>query len=561
MSFAVRAYQDEAVDAVLHRWGDGDRGTLLHMATGTGKTRCMSKIAKYNYDEGGRTLFIAHLGELLDDGSGGGALNAFKRDMPHARYCFEQNTETVQPIDIAAGWPDVVFSMVQSLTSADRFKKYPEDFFDVIMIDEAHRAAAKSYLRIVEHFPHARLLLVTATPERADGKSIRGYISKKKEKDGAAASKKLRALAESVAYTYDITHSIRDGWLVTPIPRSVKAVHIDFSHLADKRGDYTDEEVEKATNNDKALHEIAVGLRAEAPDMSTIVFMPGVESAHNLAKIMRDSYGEAVEAIDGTTDKTLRKDIVARYKSGQLLRLINVGCFTQGFDATITKCVAICRPTKSEGLYLQMLGRGTRPYPDGVVDNLPDAAARLAAIAASVKPHVLLIDFEGNIGTTFRRPIRCRDVLIGKLPHLDYGGQPEPSDEDVRRVDERHPEMTIDELRQRASDERYMYEVLSGKRFGVAAKLSTIEVQEFKDFWSIPVTLKSEKPTAETPKEVMPGDEATVKQRKFIAALNRDVYGRWPDWDWLDGLSKKEAGGVIKTLLDKQKAMKQKATA
>ncbi len=542
MSFQLRWYQKEAVAAVHQAWKEGDRATLVHMATGLGKTVVMAKVISDIRNDGARVLFLAHLSELLDGTDGkGGALGAIQSYRRWDRYHFERNVEKVTDYEIATGKPDVVLAMVQSLHG--RLGRYPPDFFSHIVIDEGHHAAALTYRKIMDHFAGAKIATVTATPERADKIGLEFMFGAKP------------------CYTMDITDGIADGWLVEPSPKSVRVESLDWSGLKEK-GEWTDGEIETVTNNDKTIHEIAAGLVDQAPKLSTIVFMPGVESAHRLAAYLRKGYQEAADVVDKDTDPLVRRDILERFKRGDLLRLVNIGCFTEGFDAPIIRCVAVCRPTRHVSKYLQMIGRGTRPYPPRLVDEVAERADRMQAIADSAKPNVLLLDFEGNLANEQLRPVRGRDVMRGKLPHGDYGGLEQPSEANVALVDERFGDsLSIHEVRQRAADEQYLKDLLEGKIFKAAAKAKHLDVQDFASFFTIPPPKRPtnfktyedkvrERKQREEREALFGGDPntATPAQIRYIYVLHK-MLGKQPPADgafW--NLTKKKAGKWINDL-------------
>jgi superfamily II DNA or RNA helicase len=125
------------------------------------------------------------------------------------------------------------------------------------------------------------------------------------------------------------------------------------------------------------------------------VFTPGVMSAHLLSSILNRHKDGCSSAIDGETPKDIRPDLIANFKNRKTQFLVNCQVLTEGFDSPSCSCVAMCRPTKSIGRYIQMLGRGLRPLP-GTVDGVPESFDRKMAILTSEKPDCLILDFGGN---------------------------------------------------------------------------------------------------------------------------------------------------------------------
>lgn len=554
-----RYYQRESVDAIFAEWGNY-RGALLHMTMSLGKTVVMGMTAERILAGGGRVLLFCHLGELLDDGAGGGAFHVFKRIMPTARIFFEQNVEKVSRYDIENESPDVVMGTVQSLRR--RLEKYPPDFFSHIFIDEGHRGAAQTYLEVIHAFPDAKVLYVTATPQKLSKltkvrgdetkRSLKGYIFE----DIDGEKKQVSLCGEKPAYQMDFGRAVEEGWVVEPIPVEAK-VDIDWSTLRMSGGDYSESHLDEIMKEDAPLHEVANAIVANGKTTKRIVFMPGCDSARGLAHLLRTSYGVLADCVDGKTDKVLRKEIIAAFKGDGVDCLVNVLVGTEGFDCPGIEEVVIGRPTRSEGLYQQIMGRGQRLNPGDLVDQFPaaeDAPMRLAAIAASPKPRFRLVDLVGNLGN-LPKPISGKDVLIGELPHKEYGNQPRPEDKDVRAVAARNPDLTVDELRQRASDELYMQEVLMGVRWRHSVQ-ADVRLHEYKDFFSIPFTIPEPK-KAKVHKKPPPGKEATPKQLGLLKNLYDSWYDKRPNPEWIASLTKRQAGKIIDDLQRKLKPVRE----
>jgi superfamily II DNA or RNA helicase len=302
------------------------------------------------------------------------------------------------------GRPRVVVASVQSLVR--RLQHHQQNAFDLVVIDEAHHAPADSYTSITDHFARARILGVTATPNRGDGVAM--------------------AKAFDVGpFSMPIVEGIEHGWLVPVRVRSIET-SIDFAGIRTTAGDLNQKQLAEALSELGALHEIAGPIVEECGDRQTIVFAVTVAHAHLLAEVMREHVADraaklgrpapgpsAVLALDGSAENDERRGTVGAFLRGECQYLVNCALFTEGFDAPPTAAIAMARPTKSLGLYLQMLGRGTRVLA-GVADATPSreqAATRRAAIAASAKPDVLVLDFVGNAGK--HQLVNALDALAG----------------------------------------------------------------------------------------------------------------------------------------------------
>lgn len=277
-------------------------------------------------------------------------------------------------------------------------ERFSPDEFSLLIFDEAHHAVSASYRRVVEWFhkinPSCKIIGFTATPDRADKLA-------------------MGSVFEAVAFDYNIRQAIDDGWLV-PIKNTVVNVDgLDFSSVRSTAGDLNKQDLAAVMEFEKVLHGVAVPTLDLIGDMQTIVFAASVKQAERLAEIF-DRYRPACAGfVSGKMEPDRRRDVIARFKSGALQILVNVGVATEGFDAPGVGCVVMARPTKSRSLYAQMVGRGTRPLP-GVPDQHHTPDDRRAAIEASDKPHCLVIDFAGNSGQ--HRLIHATDILGGEEP-------------------------------------------------------------------------------------------------------------------------------------------------
>ena len=157
----LRSYQREAVTAVHREWDEGRLRTLLKQATGTGKTVEFSEITKDQVEKGERVLQLAHREELLTQAS----------DKLKALTGLDTVLEKAGSSSFGSFIPVTVGS-VQSMAQPKRLEQFPADYFKTIIVDEAHHAMSDSYQRVLKHFPEAKVLGVTATPDRGDKKNL-----------------------------------------------------------------------------------------------------------------------------------------------------------------------------------------------------------------------------------------------------------------------------------------------------------------------------------------------------------------------------------------------------
>ena len=321
----LRTYQSDAVSAVFKRW-DNDRAALIVMATGTGKTVVFSEIVRqWCSDAGneGRVLVLAHRRELVEQ----------------AREKMADWSCDADRIDAAT---------VQGI--ARRLDRTDPDEYGLVVIDECHHAASKSYRRILDHFRNADVLGVTATPERSDGKSIAKVFG-------------------MPCYSYTMSDAISQGYLspVTVIPTNIKP---DLSNVRTVAGDYSDKDLADAI--EPWLDSAAAWIKDNAADRRTVVFLPLIKTAEKMAEIC-EAHGLTAAEVDGQSAN--RAQVLADFAAGKYQVLCNAMLLTEGWDCPEVDCILVMRPTKSRALYVQMVGRGTR-LAEGKEDCLvPDVLA------------------------------------------------------------------------------------------------------------------------------------------------------------------------------------------
>lgn len=316
----LRGYQRTAIAAVESSWLRCWR-QLLVMATGTGKTHVFAEIARREIAQSGRVLIMAHRSELLDHSTNKVEALGIETAREHGRkHAFDSDAP-------------VVIASVDSI--ARRLDKWRRDAFELIIIDEAHHSTAAKYLRILEHFEGARVLGVTATPDRSDRKS-------------------LSSVFDSIAFEYGLREAIRDGWLC-PIRAALVPIQIDMHGVKTRAGDYSAESVGSAI--DPMLENVAEAIVERFEDRRSMVFLPLVEISKRFASMLCDR-GLSAAHVDGASKD--RAKSVEAFKRGDVQILCNSLLFTEGFDVPEVSCIVNLRATKSRALYQQIIGRGTR---------------------------------------------------------------------------------------------------------------------------------------------------------------------------------------------------------
>lgn len=358
----LRPYQHDALASIRDSWRR-HRRLLAVLPTGTGKTVLFAKTAEEMRPQG-RVFVLAHREELIRQAVD--KITAWTT----LSTAVEMGAERAEGIFGASA--DVVVASVQSLSRRSRLARFNAAEFALVIVDEAHHATADTYGRILDHFGNARILGVTATPDRLDGQG-------------------LGRIFEHLAFAYELRDAIEDGWLA-PIRQHRVEVDVDLSAVRTVAGDLHEGDLEHALLGDAALHGIAAPIAQHAGARPTLTFAVTVAHARALAEVLAVyADPERIAVLSGDDDRQKRRETLAAFAAGDIQHLVNCALFTEGFDEPSIACVAIARPTKSRALYAQMIGRGTRLAPG--------------------KRGLLVLDFKGNAGR--HALVSTFDVLSG----------------------------------------------------------------------------------------------------------------------------------------------------
>lgn len=340
---SLRPYQQAAIAAVRNEWSSGNRETLLVAATGAGKTQMFLELvmSALDADPAARALVVAHRRELIEQ-----PLDRIRQ--MDASWLMRGPIDRPRVGMITQGHCDVdrqlTVATIQSLNARRLGQLLNGGRITHLVIDEAHHGTADSYLRmrqtLLDANPGLYHLGVTATPLRADG-------------DG------LSRVYTSVAARITIADLVQQGWLVLPRWLAV-TTKISLANIHSRSGDYVQSELASAIETESFRQIVVKAYRDLARGRRFIAFTVSVDGAHQLAARFRAD-GLRVEAIDGTMDIGNRAQLLAQYRRGDLDGLTNCQVLTEGFDAPGTSCILMCRPTQSDSLYIQCMGRGLRP--------------------------------------------------------------------------------------------------------------------------------------------------------------------------------------------------------
>ena len=323
----LRPYQAEAKAAIFEQWDSGVKRTLLVLPTGTGKTIVFSKVIEDCVRDGARVLVLAHRGELLDQA-------ADKLSKSTGLMCATEKAEQTS----IGSWFRVVVGSIQTLMREKRLSQFSSDYFDAIIVDEAHHILSDSYLKVMEHFSAANVLGVTATPDRGDKRNLGKFF-------------------ESLAYEYTLPKAIKEGYLA-PIQALTLPLTIDLTAVRQQGGDFSVSDL--GSSLDPYLYQIADLMAEHCRDRKTVVFLPLIATSQKFRDILCDKGFTATEINGESRD---REEILADFDTGRYNVLCNSMLLTEGWDCPSVDCVVVLRPTKIRSLYCQMVGRGTRLSP------------------------------------------------------------------------------------------------------------------------------------------------------------------------------------------------------
>lgn len=356
MSLVLRDYQQECHD-LIETLNPG--AYLIQMATGLGKTATFTTLKRK-----GRVLVLAHREELVTQ--------------PIKYYDCPVGIEMANH---KSNGEDVVIASVQSIIH--RLDKFKPDDFDMIITDEAHHAAAKSYRKIYEYFRPRLHLGFTATPNRGD-------------------NVRLDDIYQDIIFERDIKWAIQNKYLTDIYCMRVN-IGYDISKVARRMGDFAPGELEEAMNQDVLNNAIAEAYKKYAKGQ-TLIFACSVDHAEAIA--------EKIPGAVAVTAKTKNRDeLIKKFTNREIPVLVNCMIFTEGTDMPLVETVMIARPTSNSSLYTQMVGRGLRLYPGKEKLTLIDLVGTTGRANLCTAPSLLGID----LNTV---PASKQDEIIGDLFEL-----------------------------------------------------------------------------------------------------------------------------------------------
>jgi superfamily II DNA or RNA helicase len=338
----MRDYQVECVEAVERAWQGGMRRPGVVLPTGAGKTVVFSHVIdRWRLrNHGRRALVVAHRTELIEQ-----AAAKLRSVMPHTRIGIVKanRNDTLYPVVVAS---------VQTLAQERRRRQLLD--VGLVVIDEAHHGAARTYVDVLTHYgalgqqdgQDAVALGVTATMVRGDDKA-------------------LGEIWQDVVYSRSIAEMISGGWLVRPRGLFVRVDDLDLGGVRKSRGDYSEAALGAALEDSLAPEAVAKamvehGRQDDGTCRPTLLFAPLVRTAELFRDALRDA-GFTAEMLSGETPTDERARVLEAFRRREVQIICNAMLFTEGTDLPLVSCIVIARPTLNPGLYVQMVGRGLRP--------------------------------------------------------------------------------------------------------------------------------------------------------------------------------------------------------
>lgn len=391
----LRDYQEESLEALYADWATGLLRLAVVLPTGMGKTVVFAHLIERQHRFGRRTLVLVHRDELANQ-----AAAKVHSVAPHLSVGIVKAGRNEVDADVIVG-------SVQTLIRPSRRAQIQD--VGMIIVDEAHHAVARTWMEVLDHFgafTHTRTAGFSATLVRNDELAL-GDVWQK------------------VSIKKDILYGIDNGHLVDVRGVQVTVDGLDLATVARSRGDYADGSLGDALESSGAGEVIARAYAEHAGDRQGVLFCPTVSTARSFADDM-NAAGIVTEVVVGTTPVEDRNLIYKRYEAGETQVLSNAMVLTEGWDAPHASVAVIARPTSSEGLYTQMVGRVLRPFPGkadalvldvvGVSSNL--RLRSLADLAPGITPRP-----GESIGEAKERIKRGRSggkgTIVGTVEHAE----------------------------------------------------------------------------------------------------------------------------------------------
>lgn len=334
-------HQLEAVDAVEQRWAEGKKNLIVQLPTGAGKSRTFTEVIErwvdprvrraepWREEYSPRVLVIAHIRELIDQAAG--TIRGIVPGLHVGKVMAGDNDFDAK----------VVVGSVQTLSREHRRSQLGD--FGLIITDEAHHSRADTYGSIYNTWPEAKMLGVTATPQRADGKA-------------------LDAIWEEIAYKKSILWMIKKGFLCDVRGLRVTVEDLDLTKVKRARGDFQEGELGEALQNSMAPEMVVRAIKEHAPDDPGVLFAPTIASASDFNDAL-NAAGISSVLVTGASLPEERTKAFADARAGRVQFICNVAVATEGTDVPTWRTCVLAGATQSQTKFIQQVGRVLRTFP------------------------------------------------------------------------------------------------------------------------------------------------------------------------------------------------------
>ena len=418
---SLRPYQAEAIQSIQDEFSHGTSRQLVVMATGLGKTVVAAHVPHF-MPKRKRGMFIVHRNELCLQ-----AQRQFEKHNPEL-------TVGVERAEYRAGDADIVIASVQTIGKmngdgkpGDRLKQFRPDDFSWVICDEVHHGTSDTYRAI---FRHMRVL--KGEPDCNDFKLFCGITATPNRSDSIG----LECLFDKITVVNDIRFGVREGWL-SRIHCSVIETEIDLSRVHTTAGDFNAAELSATVDTPTRNELIAQEYLKNRPDGPSFFFVVDINHAHNLSEVLR-GHGIRTYAISGKTPEDECRRFMRMINEGSIDGLASAGKLNEGVDAPRVCAAWMCRPTKSQLLYQQMVGRVLRPFPS------PEDLQALSNVGQSpawVKPFASITDFVDICG----RHSLCTTPTLFSLRHKFDAKRKDIIEavEEIEKLEAEHPDLDL----------------------------------------------------------------------------------------------------------------------
>lgn len=323
MITALRDYQDRGVAEIRAAYGAGARSILYVLPTGGGKTVVFSYVAKSAAERRRRSCIMVHRDTLLNQASA--AL-----------------TDCGVPHGIIAPGHTATRDLVQVASINTLARRLDRHEFDFLIPDEAHHATSPTWSKVLAAFPEAHVLGVTATPARTDGRG-------------------LAEIFEAMVLGPSIAELIEQGYLVRPVVYGSKK-KLDLSRVQTRAGDYDRKQLAEAMDSSTITGDAVSEYSRLCPGAPAVVFCVSIRHAEDVAAEFAAA-GYLAEVIHGKLPVQEIRAKVDGLRDGRVQLIVSVDLVSEGFDCPAIRAAILLRPTQSEALYIQQVGRALRPFP------------------------------------------------------------------------------------------------------------------------------------------------------------------------------------------------------